>query len=101
MEDFEKLLSELLNDGKKKEAPSYKEGEQHEVVVRYAIGREDQAKAYLGKDPKTDCYALLHAAGKLLGEEIGQDGAEIGNFLVKAVIKYMAKCAIEKLFEGI
>ena len=77
MDKFEKLLNELLecNDKTCNEKEEPHKGDQHEIVVRYAVGREHEAKAYLGTDPKTDSYVLLHAAGKLLGEATGLNGA--------------------------
>lgn len=110
MDKFEKLLNELLscNDKTCNEwdfdlklepiEPEHK-GDQHEIVVRYAVGREHEAKAYLGKDPKTDSYVLLHAAGKLIGEATGLDGTKVSQALVKCAVKIMMKDAVEKIYK--
>ena len=66
-----------------------KEPALRKIVIAYEKGREDQAKICACTDPKTDSYAMIYAAGKLLGEAIGLDGTKIGSALIKAAIKYM------------
>lgn len=80
-------------------------GEQREVVIRYAVGREEQAKVYegtQGKDgAKEDSFALLYAAAKLIGDATGLDGKEIGNDLVKAATKSMVGNVLSTLMKDL
>ncbi len=80
-------------------------GEQREVVIRYAVGREEQAKVYEGtpgKDgAKEDSFALLYAAGRLIGDATGLDGKEIGNDLVKAATKSMVGNVLSTLMKDL
>ena len=54
MNNFEMLLNELTSKSKKnttekpteKEPTTAKPGEQREIIIRYAVGREEQAKVY-------------------------------------------------------
>lgn len=134
MDKFEMLLNELTSkdltsakltsskklspkdtgEAKTGEAPSGKAkynslgsrvGEQREVVIRYAVGREEQAKVYEGtpgKDgAKEDSFALLYAAGRLIGDATGLDGKEIGNDLVKAATKSMVGNVLSTLMKDL
>lgn len=111
MNNFEILLNELTE---KKTARNEKVtyntlgsriGEQREIVVRYAVGREEEAKVYEGtpgKDgAKDDSYAMLYAAGKLIGDATGLDGKEIGDDLVKAATKSMVGNVLNRLMKGL
>lgn len=114
MEKFEMLLSELIGEqreplrepiggrrgpGERHEKP----GEQRELVIRYATGRERDAKVYEGTRGKTgpqeDAYAILYAVGNLLGKELGLDGKALGDGLVRHSLKMMIKKSLEGLFD--
>lgn len=122
MEKFEILLNELLREpvgepgGKtcRSEGPGVeqrekpgeqreKPGEQRELVIRYATGRERDAKVYEGTRGKTgpqeDAYAILYAVGNLLGKELGLDGKALGDGLVRHSLKMMIKKSLEGLFD--
>lgn len=112
MDKFEMLLRDLTAKESKQTTTSTQKnslgsriGEQREIVVRYAIGREEEAKVYEGtpgKDgPKEDSYAMLYAAGKLIGNATGLDGKEIGDDLVKAATKSMVGNALNRLMKGL
>lgn len=109
-----KLSPKDTSEAKTGEAPSGKAkynslgsrvGEQREVVIRYAVGREEQAKVYEGtpgKDgAKEDSFALLYAAGRLIGDATGLDGKEIGNDLVKAATKSMVGNVLSTLMKDL
>lgn len=76
-------------------------GEQREVVVRYTVGRENEAKVYEGtpgeNGKKEDSYALLYATGKLIGDITGLNGKELGDELIKATMKAMVGGALNEI----
>ena len=94
---------EAHGNGAKYNSLGSRVGEQREVVIRYAVGREEQAKVYEGtpgKDgAKEDSFALLYAAGRLIGDATGLDGKEIGNDLVKAATKSMVGNVLSTLMK--
>ena len=113
MDKFEMLLNELTKGTTSKEHSTKKAsvgedsriGEQREIVVRYAVGREEQAKVYegtSGKDgAKEDGFALLYAAGRLIGDATGLNGKEIGDDLVKAATKSMIGNVLDILMKDL
>ena len=90
--DFEKLIKDFV--GKEK-------NEEKEIVVRYALGKESEARVVKKNDPKIDTFAMAYAMGKLIGDELGLNGKEIGNGLVHFIIKEMTKKAISSLFNNL
>ena len=117
MDKFEMLLRDLTSKESKQTTTSTQKpttkfnslgsriGEQREIVVRYAVGREEDAKVYegtQGKDgAKEDSYAMLYAAGKLIGEATGLDGKEIGEDLVKATAKSLIGNVLNTLMKDL
>ena len=106
---FGMLLNELVEEKKKKEPERNslgdRIGEQREIIVRYAVRREHEAKVYQGtpgdNGEKVDSYALLYAAAKLIASATDCDAKEIGDYLTESVLKYMLKEAFGALFKGL
>ena len=77
-------------------------GEQREIVIRYAVGRENEARVTLGTHGKNgkieDSLAMMYALGNIVGEEHDMDGTAIGNEVVKTVSKCMLKGLLEAIF---
>lgn len=117
MDKFEMLLRDLTSKESKQTTTSTQKptakfnslgsriGEQREIVIRYAVGREEEAKVYegtQGKDgAKEDSYAMLYAAGKLIGEVTGLDGKKIGEDLVKATAKSLVGNVLNTLMKDL
>lgn len=117
MDKFEMLLNDLtakhsmskeLPPKDPKPTPKFNSlgsriGEQREIVIRYAVGKEEDAKVYegtSGKDGmKEDSLALLNAAGKLIGDAAGIDGKQISSDLVKTAMKSLLGNALSTLFK--
>lgn len=108
MDKFEMLLNELTSKSKKGTEEKYTEngsrvGEQREIVIRYAVGREEQAKVYMatpGEDGwKEDSYAMAFALGKLVGDHTGLDNAEISQDILKAVLKSLIGGTLSAIFK--
>jgi len=91
MLDFNSTLNEVLGERKP--------GEQREVIIRYAKGRENEARVTMGTSGKNaeaeDAFALMYAVGKLLEKVTGLDGTRIGNSLVVGVTKGMMRMVLE------
>lgn len=98
---FGMLLNELVEEKKKKNSLGDRIGEQREIIVRYAVGREHEAKVYQGtpgdNGKKVDSYALLYAAAKLIASVTDCDAKEIGDYLTESVLKYLLKEAFKGL----
>lgn len=120
MNNFEMLLNELTSKSKKNTTEKSTEkatataklnslgsqiGEQREIVIRYTVGREEQAKVYEGtpgdNGKKEDSYAIAFALGKLVGDMTGLDGAEISSDILKTMLKSLVGGALAMIFDGI
>lgn len=122
MNNFEMLLNELTSKSKKNTTEKSTEkatatataklnslgsqiGEQREIVIRYTVGREEQAKVYEGtpgdNGKKEDSYAMAFALGKLVGDMTGLDGAEISSDILKTMLKSLVGGALAMIFDGI
>lgn len=107
MFDFDSILEEVVHEKetaeKEKKDKDVQPGEQREIVIRYATGREEDARVTMGttgSDGKaTDGFAALHAIGNLLGEMTGMDGKKMGRSLVLAATKSMMRHLVEEVFE--
>lgn len=103
MDKFEMLLNELVEQGKKDQGN--RPGEQREIVIRYAVGREENAKVYEGTPGKegvmADSYALMRAAGRLIGDYTHIDGDKIADAMVKGAMDQMASAAIKKVLNSL
>ena len=117
MNNFEMLLNELTSKSKKNTTEKSTEkatsklnslgsqiGEQREIVIRYTVGREEQAKVYEGtpgdNGKKEDSYAMAFALGKLVGDMTGLDGAEISSDILKTMLKSLVGGALAMIFDG-
>jgi len=120
MNNFEMLLNELTSKSKKNTTEKSTEkatataklnslgsqiGEQREIVIRYTVGREEQAKVYEGtpgdNGKKEDSYAMAFALGKLVGDMTGLDGAEISLDILKTMLKSLVGGALAMIFDDI
>lgn len=110
MDKFEMLLNEITQNKKAEPKKSVqfntlgsRMGEQREIVVRYAVGRENEAKVYEGtlgeNGKKEDSYALLYATGNLIGDITGIEGKELGAELTKAAMKAMVGGTLKGLMK--
>ena len=113
MNNFEMLLNELTSKSKKntteksteKEPTTAKPGEQREIVIRYAVGREEQAKVYEGTPgedgKKEDSYAMAYALGNLLGDVTGMEGKDIATDILKSILKSLVGGALTMIFDAV
>lgn len=120
MNNFEMLLNELTSKSKKNTTEKSTEkatattkfnslgsqiGEQREIVIRYTVGREEQAKVYEGTPgddgKKEDSYAMAYALGNLLGGITGMDGKDIATDILKTMLKSLVGGALAMIFDGI
>ena len=116
MNNFEMLLNELTSKSKKNTAEKVTEteklnslgsqiGEQREIVIRYAVDREEQAKVYEGTPgedgKKEDSYAMAYALGNLLGDVTGMDGKDIATDILKSILKSLVGGALTMIFDAV
>ena len=109
MNNFEMLLNELTSKSTEKstekETATAKPGEQREIVIRYAVGREEQAKVYEGTPgedgKKEDSYAMAYALGNLLGDVTGMDGKDIATDILKSILKSLVGGALTMIFGAV
>lgn len=109
MNNFEMLLNELTSKSTEKSAEkatvTAKPGEQREIVIRYAVGREEQAKVYEGTPgedgKKEDSYAMAYALGNLLGDVTGMDGKDIATDILKSILKSLVGGALTMIFDAV
>ncbi len=105
---FEMLLNELETTSAKPKSASASAqpqrnvfgsriGEQREIVIRYAVGREQDAKVYIGGDNQEDSVAMLYATGNTIGRTYDIDAKKVTKSLVMAV----SKALFSKLFDGL
>ena len=101
---FEMLLNELASASansptaeKPRNVFGSRIGEQREIVIRYAVGREQDAKVYIGGDNQEDIVAMLYATGNTIGRTYDIDAKKVTKSLVMAV----SKALFSKLFDGL
>ena len=107
MFDFDSVLEEVVHERettqKEKKRKEVKPGDQREIIIRYATGREFEARVTMGtaghEGKAADCFAALNAVGNLLGELCGMDGKKMGRDLVMAATKSMMRHLVEEAFE--
>ena len=112
MDKFESLIEEMMAAKRKPEGLSPKanfygspKGEQREIVIRYAIGREAEARVTEGSKGKSgmneDSLAMMWALGKIIGESTGLDGKEVGEEIVAAVVRMLTKKMVEEVIGNV
>ena len=109
MNNFEMLLNELTSKSKKNTTEKSTEkatvGEQREIVIRYTVGQEEQAKVYKGTPgddgKKEDSYSMAYALGNLLGDVTGMDGEDIATDILKSILKSLVGGALTMIFDAV
>lgn len=101
MIDFESMLEDIVKEKAKERKP----GEQREIVIRYATGRENEARVTEGSTERNakgeDQIAIMYALGKSIGEASGLDGEKLGKAILVAVTKIMMKEAVALSLGGL
>ena len=73
-------------------------------MIRYAVGRENEARVYEGTEGHNgqteDSLAIMHALGKLIGDLTGLNGEDITAAIIQAASKKMVAGMIELMFGG-